>query len=179
MDGGFPEVDVIQPFQRLRDNNKILGGYNFVDRNADIYTRNSHGTLVLSTMGGYTEGQLVGTAPDASYYLFITEDTGSENPIEESNWVEAAEMADSLGVDVITTSLGYFNYDDPDYSYSYEDLDGMTTFASRGAQIAFSRGMFIVVSAGNSGASTRGLQPQSRFSGRRPRISRRQRRRHP
>jgi hypothetical protein len=77
-------------FQRLRDNNRILGGYDFVLR-AEVYTSDSHGTNVLSTMGGYTEGKLVGTAPDASYYLFITEDVRSENPVEESLWVEAAE----------------------------------------------------------------------------------------
>ena len=151
MDAGFPSVDVAPAFQRLRDNNQILGGYNFVDRNADFYTRNSHGTLVLSTMGGFQVSQLIGTAPDASYYLFITEDADSENPIEESNWVEAAETADSLGVDIITTSLGYFDYDNPNYSYTYNDMNGTTSFISKGADIAFSRGMICVASAGNSG----------------------------
>ncbi len=153
LDAGFPGVDVAQPFQRLRDNNKILGGYNFVDRIENVYTRSSHGTMVLSTMGGYTVDQLVGTAPDASYYLFITEDAPQENPVEESYWVEAAEMADSLGVDVINTSLGYFGYDNPNYSYTYENMDGQTSFIARGADIAFSRGMVVVVSAGNSGNS--------------------------
>ena len=154
MDAGFPNVDVISPFQRLRDNNQILGGYNFVDRNNNFYTGNSHGTLVLSTMGGYVENQLVGTAPDAHYYLFITEDVASENPVEESNWVEAAELADSLGVDVITTSLGYFDYDNPNYSYTYNDINGITSFISKGADIAFSRGIICVASAGNSGNSS-------------------------
>ncbi|WP_293889945.1 S8 family serine peptidase [Flavobacterium sp.] len=153
MDAGFPNVDVVPPFQRLRDNNQILGGYNFVDRNNNFYTGNSHGTLVLSTMGGYVENQLVGTAPDAQYYLFITEDVASENPVEESNWVEAAEVADSLGVDVITTSLGYFDYDNPNYSYTYEDINGITSYISKGADIAFSRGMICIASAGNSGNS--------------------------
>jgi len=153
MDGGFPGVNTASPFQRLRDNNLILGGYNFPDRNTSIYTRNSHGTSVLSCMAGYVDNQLVGTAPDAQYYLFITEDTYSENPVEESYWVEAAEMADSLGVDVINTSLGYFEYDDPDYSYSYSDMNGIKTFAARGADKAFSKGMICVTSAGNSGNS--------------------------
>lgn len=153
LDAGFPQVNIVQPFKRLRDNNQILGGYNFVDRNTDFYTRNSHGTMVLSTMGGYTQNQLVGTAPDAQYYLFITEDVDNENPVEESLWVEAAERADSLGVDVINTSLGYFGYDNPAYSYTYEDMNGTTAFISRGADIAFSRGMVVVVSAGNSGGS--------------------------
>jgi subtilisin family serine protease len=154
MDAGFPQVDVISPFQRIRDNNQILGGYNFVDRNEDFYTRNSHGTMVLSTMAGYVDNQLVGTAPDAQYYLFITEDTNSENPVEESYWVEAAEVADSLGVDVINTSLGYFEYDNPNYSYTYEDLNGTTAFMSRGVDMAFSKGMICVTSAGNSGGSS-------------------------
>jgi len=153
LDAGFPGVNTIQPFQRLRDNNLILGGYNFVDRSENIYTRGNHGTLVLSTMGGHAEGQLVGTAPDAFYYLFITEDTTSENPVEESYWVEAAEMADSLGVDVINTSLGYFLYDNPAYNYSYEDINGTKAFITRGANVAFTRGIFLVNSGGNSGAT--------------------------
>ena len=153
MDAGFPNVDVGSAFQRLRDNNQILGGYNFVDRNANFYTRNSHGTMVLSTMGGFQASQLVGTAPDSNYYLFITEDADTENPVEESNWVEAAEMADSLGADIITTSLGYFDYDNPNYSYTYNDMNGITSYISKGADIAFSRGMICVASAGNSGGS--------------------------
>jgi len=150
MDAGFPGVTTAAPFQRLLDNNQILGGYNFVDRNDNFYTGNSHGTLVLSTMGGYVENELVGTAPDSGYYLFITEDVGSETPLEESNWVEAAEVADSLGVDIISTSLGYFEYDNPNYSYTYSDMNGTTSFISKGADIAFSRGMICVASAGNS-----------------------------
>jgi len=152
LDAGFPGVNTAEPFQRLWDNAKILGGYNFVGRNDNIYSANSHGTMVLSTMGGYKEGQLVGTAPDAFYYLFITEDVAGENPVEESYWVEAAEKADSLGVDVINSSLGYFGYDNTNYSHTYAELNGTTSFVSRGADIAFSRGMVVVVSAGNSGA---------------------------
>lgn len=154
LDAGFPEVDVAQPFKRLRDNNQILGGYNFVAGNEDIYSSNNHGTLVLSTMGGYKANQLVGTAPDASYYLFITEDISTENPVEESYWVQAAEAADSLGADIINTSLGYFKFTNPAYDYTYQDLNGTTTFISRGANIAFTRGMVVVVSAGNSGATS-------------------------
>ncbi|MEO0059118.1 MAG: hypothetical protein RLZZ312_765 [Bacteroidota bacterium] len=153
MDSGFPGVNTTQPFARLRDSNKILGGYDFVLRNQNFYTSNSHGTMVLATMGGYTENQLVGTAPDASYYLFITENATTENPIEESLWVEAAEEADRLGVDIINTSLGYFEYDNPAYSHTYSRMNGTTTFISRGANIAFTRGMMVVVSAGNSGNS--------------------------
>jgi hypothetical protein len=152
LDAGFPGVDTAAPFQRLQDNNLILGGHNFVAQNDNFYSGGDHGAKVLSTLGGYVEGQLVGSAPDAFYYLFVTEDTTSENPVEESYWVEAAEMADSLGVDVISTSLGYFSYDNPDYSYTYNDIDGQTAFITRGTNIAFTRGLFCVTSAGNSGA---------------------------
>lgn len=151
MDTGFVGVDVVSPFQRLQDNNLILGGYDFVNSSTNFYGGGSHGTMVLSTMGGYVENQLVGTAPDAQYYLFITEDITSENPVEESFWVEAAEEADRLGTDIINTSLGYFSYDNPNYNYSYADMNGTTSFISRGAEVAFSRGMICVTSGGNSG----------------------------
>ena len=154
LDSGFLGVDTAQPFQRLITNNLILGGYDFVNKNTNFYTVHSHGTLVLSTMGGFTDGQLVGTAPDAQYYLFITEDIYSENPVEESNWVEAAEEADRLGVDIITSSLGYFGYDNPAYSHTYDDMTGNYAFASQGANIAFSKGIFVIASAGNEGATT-------------------------
>lgn len=154
LDAGFPGVNTAPSFQRLRDNNLILGGYNFPDRDTNIYSRNSHGTNVLSTIGGYLDGQLVGTAPDASFYLFITEDINSENPVEESYWVEAAEMADSLGVDVINSSLGYADYDNANYSYDYSQRNGIVAFASRGADIAYTRGMICVISAGNEGSGS-------------------------
>ena len=153
LDAGFPGVNTVQPFQRLITSGSILGGYDYVNKNTNFYTGNSHGTLVLSTMGGFTDGQLVGTAPDAKYYLFITEDTASENPVEESNWVEAAEEADRLGVDIITSSLGYFGYDNPAYSHTYADITGNSAFGSQGANIAFSKGIFVVASAGNEGGT--------------------------
>ena len=153
LDAGFPGVNTAQPFQRLIANGSILGGYDYVNKSSNFYTGNSHGTLVLSTMGGFTDGQLVGTAPDAQYYLFITEDTASENPVEESNWVEAAEEADRLGADIITTSLGYFAFDNPAYGHTYADMTGNSAFASQGANIAFSKGIFVVASAGNEAAT--------------------------
>ena len=151
LDSGFPAVDTAEPFQRLIVNGSILGGYDFVSRNTNFFAGNSHGTLVLSTIGGFKDGQLVGTAPDAKFYLFITEDVASENPVEESNWVEAAEEADRVGVDIITSSLGYFGYDNPAYSHTYADMTGNSAFASQGANIAFSKGIFVLASAGNGG----------------------------
>ncbi|WP_225035524.1 S8 family serine peptidase [Winogradskyella sp. SM1960] len=155
MDAGFPNVNTMAAFQRLRDNNDLLGGYDFVDRTSAIYAfaGSNHGTKVLSTMAGFIQDQYVGTAPDASYYLFRTEDPGSENPVEESYWVEAAERADSLGVDMINTSLGYTVYDNSNYSYTPDDMNGQTTYISKGASIAAEKGILVVVSAGNSGAT--------------------------
>jgi serine protease AprX len=158
LDSGFPGVDLASPFKRLRDNNQILGGYDYVNKSTNYFAGNYHGTSVLSTMGGFVDGQLIGTAPDAKYYLFITEDAISavpynENPVEESNWVEAAEEADRLGVDIITSSLGYFGYDNVNYSHTYADMTGNLAFASQGANIAFDKGIIVVASAGNEGAS--------------------------
>lgn len=153
LDAGFPGVDEVEGFAYLRNNDKIKGGYNFVDDDPFFYTRGSHGTMVLSTMGGFIENQYVGTAIDAEYYLFITEKSEEEIPQEEVWWIAAAERADSLGVDVINTSLGYNEFDDARYNYTYEDMDGQTAFISRGAQIAAEKGMMVVNSAGNSGGS--------------------------
>ncbi|MDP5106404.1 MAG: S8 family serine peptidase [Polaribacter sp.] len=154
IDAGFPNVNTLSAFQRIRDNNQILGGYNFADRNSNFYTRDSHGTHVLSTIAGYVENQFVGTAPDAKFYLFISEIAETETVLEETLWVEAAERADSLGVNVINTSLGYTTYDNENHSHSYADMDGKTTFISRGAEIGVSRGMILVNSAGNDGSSS-------------------------
>lgn len=154
IDAGFPGVNTFSAFQRMRDNNQILGGYDFVNRSTNFYTGVPHGASVLSTMAGFVDGSLVGTAPDAQYYLFISEDGVNETPLEESLWVEAAERADSLGVDVINTSLGYTTFDNPTYDYTYADMNGSTTFISRGSEIAFSRGMVVVNAAGNEGAGS-------------------------
>ena len=152
IDAGFPGVNTLSAFSRIRTNNKILGGYDFVNRNINFYTGDSHGTSVLSTIAGFVADQFVGTAPDASFYLFITEDNTKETPLEESLWVEAAERADSLGVDIINTSLGYYTFDNPKHDYTYADMNGNKTFISRGAEIGFSRGMILVNAAGNEGA---------------------------
>ncbi|WP_299226543.1 S8 family serine peptidase [uncultured Psychroserpens sp.] len=153
LDSGFPNVDTMAAFQRLRDNGDLLGGYDFVDRTPDVFafTANTHGTRVLSNMAGFIQDQYVGTAPDASYYLFRTEDANRETPLEEMLWVEAAERADSLGVHIINSSLGYRVYDNTNYSYTTDDMDGNTAFITKGANIANEKGILVVASAGNSG----------------------------
>ncbi|MEN9335628.1 MAG: hypothetical protein RLZZ500_615 [Bacteroidota bacterium] len=151
LDSGFLGVDTAAPFLRLFTQSLILGGYNFVSASENVYALHNHGTMVLSSMGGFIDGQLVGTAPNAQYYLFVTEDVSQENPVEESYWVQAAEEADRLGADIITSSLGYFQYDNPNYSHTYADMTGDAAFASKGVNIAFSKGMVVIISAGNSG----------------------------
>ena len=169
MDASFTNVNTMGAFQRLINAGDLLGGYDFVDRTVNIYAHDprptsiSHGTQVLSTMAGYIVNSYVGTAPDASYYLFRTEDDTSENPVEESYWVEAVERADSLGVDIINTSLGYTTFDNSSYNYSAADLDGNTAFITRGANIAFEKGLLLVTSAGNSGNSGVGAPADSQY----------------
>jgi hypothetical protein len=153
LDSGFSNVNGMAAFENLRNSGRLLDGYDFVDRTNNIYafTGNDHGTKVLSNMAGFIQDEFVGTAPDASYYLFRTEDVFSENPVEESYWVEAAERADSLGVHIINSSLGYTTYDRPEYSYTPSQMNGTTAFISRGASMAAQKGILVVSSAGNSG----------------------------
>lgn len=153
MDSGFPNVSTNPAYQEMRDDGRLLGTYDFVRRieNGDGF--GSHGARTFSDMGGLLDGQFVGTAPKASYYLYVTEDArpDRESPAEEAYWVEALERADSLGVYVTNTSLGYQDFINSSYDHSYEDLDGQTTIAARGANLAFDKGMLNVTSAGNDG----------------------------
>lgn len=154
LDNGFPGVNSYTAFNRIMDNNKVLGGYNFVKRGTSFYSGGSHGTSVLSTIAGFLAYQYAGSAPDASFYLFITEDDSKEVILEESLWVEAAERADSVGVDIINTSLGYSTFDYAKHNHTYADMNGNSTFISRGAKIATTKGMILLVAAGNEGADT-------------------------
>ena len=151
IDAGFTDVDNAPLFQHLFQNNKIKEVYNFVGHNQNVYQYSMHGSGVLSSIASQSNGVMVGTAPDVSVALYVSEDISQEMPIEETYWAEAAERADSLGVDVINTSLGYTTFDRPEYNYTMQDLDGQTSFISRAASIAVSRGINVVVSAGNSG----------------------------
>lgn len=151
LDAGFYNVDSLRAFDSLRINGQILGTKNFVKPGNNVYLEHTHGMSVLSIMGGNLPGELIGTAPAASYWLLRTEDPESEQRIEEINWIAAAEFADSVGADIINSSLGYSEFDDTLQNYSYEDMDGNSTFVTRGADMAASRGILVVVSAGNSG----------------------------
>ncbi len=150
-DGGFSNVYRMPAFDSLFAGNRILGTRDFVEGDEFVYEASTHGTQVLSCMAANLPFLVMGTAPGASYYLFKTEDVGSEFRIEEFNWVAAAEYADSLGVDIINSSLGYTTFNDPAMNYTYEDLTGQKGICSRGADIAVEKGMLVVNSAGNEG----------------------------
>lgn len=152
LDAGFTGVDERLVFQPLWDNDQILGTKNMVDPGETVFATHAHGTAVLSAMGGYWEGNLVGTAPEADYWLIKTEDGSSEALIEEYNWVAGAAFADSVGADVLNTSLGYTTFDDPSTNHTWEELNGDSTIITRGSNIAFRKGMLVVNSAGNSGS---------------------------
>ncbi len=149
LDAGFYAADYLPAFDSLWANNQILGTRDFVNPESDFFSTATHGMSVLSCMGGNIPGQLIGTAPHASYWLLRSEDDASEYIIEEDNWVAAAEFADSVGADVINSSLGYYTFDDPSTNHTYADMDGRTTRVTRGANIAASKGMLVFVSAGN------------------------------
>jgi hypothetical protein len=154
LDAGFMNADAIDAFDSLWDSGRILGVRDFVNPlNPDIFGSHYHGTMVLSTMGANWAGNLVGTAPGASYWLIRTEDGDSEYLIEELNWVSGAELADSVGADIINSSLGYTEFDNILQNHTYEDMDGNTTPVTNGADMAASKGLVVVNSAGNSGSS--------------------------
>ncbi len=153
IDAGFYNVDQLPTFDSLRSRNGILGTWDFVDNQSSVYEDDTHGMEVLSTIAGNTPGELVGTAPDADFWLLRTEDVFSENVIEEYNWAAAAEYADSVGVDVISSSLGYSDFDDTLASHTYADMNGHTCPSSIAADFAVSRGILVCVSAGNSGGN--------------------------
>ena len=151
LDAGFYLVNTLPGFDSLRLSGRILDTHNFDKDTSDVYGYSAHGTQVLSTMAGILNGNYVGTAPDASYALYITENTETEQPIELDNMLAAMERADSIGADIITISLGYNTFDIASMNLSYAQLDGRSTIASRAANTATAKGMLVVASAGNEG----------------------------
>ena len=145
IDAGFQNVDKIDAFSSLN----LLGTCNITFPGQSVFCDDNHGTKVLSCLAANKTGVMVGTAPDASYLLLKSEDTRGENPIEEDLWAAAVEYADSVGVDVITSSLGYYKFDSLPNYYTKEDLNGQTAFVSRIATIATQKGILMVASAGN------------------------------
>jgi serine protease AprX len=155
LDAGFDDASTQSAFDSLRARNGILGTWDFTNNESDVYTTNNddaHGAGVLSCIAGNVPGQLVGTAPMADFYLLRSEDAPTENIIEEYDWASAAEYADSAGADIISSSLGYTQFDDSTMNHTYADMNGHTCPSSIAANVAFSKGMLVVVSAGNEGS---------------------------
>ncbi len=151
-DAGFLHADKISGMQHLFNENRLLGIRDFVrPYSEDVFRTDSHGTGSLSLLAAFEPSQMVAGAYEASYVLCITEDVKSEFRVEEYNWVKAAEFADSLGVDIINSSLGYNFFDDVDMNYTKEDLDGKTAVISIGAGMAAKKGILVVTSTGNEG----------------------------
>ena len=154
LDGGFVGTDIHHTFDNMREEGRLLGVREFVYGSTSVYSQSTHGTSCLSTMAAYDPNNMVGTAPKASYLLLHTEDGNGENIVEEYNWVSGAEYADSLGVDICSTSLGYIDFDMPQWDHHFQDFDGHTAPMTIGAEIAASRGIICTNSAGNEGGGT-------------------------
>ncbi len=155
LDAGFLGTDTNTGFDSLWADSRVLDKHNFTLNSSDVFNYDTHGTSVLSTMAGYVPDTFVGAAPLASYALYITEDDNSEQPIELLNMLCGAERADSLGADIITTSLGYNTFDNAAWSFTFAtDFDGKTTTAAKAANIATKKGMLFVATAGNEGGDS-------------------------
>ena len=135
----------------LFENDRILGTKDFVYKGGSVYNDSEHGKMVLSCMGGNLAGEMIGTAPQAEYWLLRPEEAPHENIIEEYNWMSAAEFADSVGADVINSSLGYIDFDNPIFDHTHAAMNGDSTVVTRAADFAASKGILVVNSAGNSG----------------------------
>ena len=153
IDAGFLNVNTTVGLEHLFNENRILSTKDFVDHDDYVYDAHFHGAAVLSIIAGYIPGEYFGSAPFASFHLLRSEDSESELIVEEDNWIAAAEYADSVGADIINTSLGYTQFDDPSQNHTYNDLDGNTTRIAIASDIAASKGLLLVTSAGNSGNS--------------------------
>jgi subtilisin family serine protease len=151
LDSGFLNANKVTFFNDLFKDKRVIGTWDFVNNESNVYNDHNHGTNVLSCMAAFENSRIVGTAYKASYLLLTTEDVGSETKREEANWLFGAEMADSVGVDVINTSLGYTEFDNPIQNYKYTDMNGDRALATRAADWAAQAGILVVASAGNEG----------------------------
>ena len=151
MDNGFLNANTIDCLDHLFEGDGISETYDFVHNEVHVYDEGTHGLAVLSVMAAFEETKLIGPAYNAQYYLYVTEDQSSETYLEMYYWLVAAERADSAGVEIINTSLGYYDFDNSDFNYSYADMDGNTTLISKAANIASDKGMLIICAAGNEG----------------------------
>ena len=153
LDAGFQSYTVNPLFDSIRLQNQILGTWDYVNNEQSVTEDHPHGAWCLSVMAANKPGTIVGTAPKAKYWLLRTENAATEYPIEEQNWLAGAEFADSAGADIITSSLGYSDFDDPSFTHTYAQRDGKTAIISKAATLAVQKGILVTNSAGNSGNS--------------------------
>ena len=154
IDAGFYHYKTLPAFDSIRLNHQIVETYDFVDNEISVDEDHSHGMMCFSIMAANIPGQLVGSSPKANFLLYRSEDVSSESPVEEQYWVAAAERADSIGADLISTSLGYNTFDNPPFNYTYADMNGHTSLIAKAATLAAKKGMIIVAAAGNEGNNT-------------------------
>jgi serine protease AprX len=153
LDSGFEGVNITSPFSHLFEDGRVnlTVSMDYVYNSGDVFQFDDHGTEVLSVIAGYSPDNFTGGAYKASFQLYVTEEVPTEYRVEEYNWLFAAERADSAGVDVIHSSLGYYDFDSPSMDYLKSQMNGTTTVVSRAAQWAADRGIIVVTSAGNEG----------------------------
>ncbi len=153
LDAGFYHYQTLPAFDSVNLNNQIVETYDFVHNKISVNEEYEHGMMCFSIIAGNIPGQLVGSCPKAKFLLYESEDVSSESPVEEENWIAAAERADSAGVDVTTTSLGYNTFDNPVFNHTYADMNGHTTMIAKAATMAAQKGMILLIAAGNEGNS--------------------------
>lgn len=153
IDAGFSGYLTNPAFEKTRAQNRIKGEYDFVNNEYSVNEDHSHGLHCFSTIAADLPGVMVGSAPQASFYLYRTEDVTSESIAEEQLWASAAEKADSVGADMISSSLGYISFDDPSLNHSYAQRNGNTALITNSADLAAKKGMIVMAACGNSGTS--------------------------
>ncbi len=154
IDDGFYHYQTLPAFDSVRINKQIIETYDFVANKVSVNEEDTHGMQCFSIIAANIPGQLVGSCPKANFYLYRSEDISSEYPIEEQNWIAAAERADSIGIDVTSTSLGYNTFDNPVFNHTYADMNGRTTMIAKAATMAARKGMIVLVAAGNDGSNS-------------------------
>lgn len=152
LDGGFLAYKTNSALDSVRLQGRILGEWDYVANEASVNEDNNHGANCFTIIAANKPGVIVGSSPHSKFWLLRTEDVNSEYIVEEQNWAAAAEFADSAGVDMISSSLGYYDFDDPSFDHSYAQRDGNTSLVTKAADLAAHKGMIVMNSAGNSGA---------------------------
>ena len=153
LDNGFNNYTILKAFDSVNLNGQVLGTWDFVAREQNVSNDGSHGMNCFSTIAANIPGQFIGKAPKANFWLYQTEDNSSETPVEEFNWVCGAERADSSGADIISSSLGYYDFDNATLNYVYANMNGNSTISVIGADLSAKKGMIPFLAAGNEGGN--------------------------